>query len=468
MPEIRRKDMSHMKVTLIKVLKKAARRDKIRMHMPGTKGRPLGFLGGVFKYDFTEISGLDNLCDPEGIIQDAQSRMASDIGAERVMYLVNGSSTGVLAMLGQFKGQTVLMVRDFHMSAANAIDLFDISPVFVYPKVSGVSAVVMPEQIEAALKENEHIKAVYLTYPNYYGFCTDLKAITAIAHRHHIPVIVDAAHAACFAYSTLLPDSPAESGADAWVVSTHKTLPAMNQSAYLALGDSPYLSAESLKAAVNQIQTTSPSYPMMASIEFAHQYMMRNSKKRVRRLADAVARYSDKIDALEGFFVVQGETDSVHDPLKWVIDYQKTGLSHDEIKHAMMARGLYAEAVDTRCILLLLSAVDTPGHIRRVYHILKRIKTKAPKVVYESVTLPKLTWQKPAFSDVIWIPAKQAEGYVAARNIAVYPPGIPLAVKGERLNAEAVAALSNALKNGLSVVGPTDGAVCVYAKSDTN
>ena len=457
-----------MKNTLISAIKWAVKQDKIRMHMPGAKGRSLGFLGGIFKYDFTEIDGLDNLCDPGGIIRDAQNRMAEDINAGAVMYLVNGSSTGVLAMLSLFKSKRVLMARDFHMSAANAIDLFDISPVFIYPEQSGVSAVVTAEQVQHTLEVSTDIAAVYLTYPNYYGFCPDLKAIASITHRFKIPFIVDAAHAACFPYSEMLPESPAASGVDAWVVSTHKTLPALNQSAYLAVGKNGMLKSDVFKAAVNQIQTTSPSYPLLASIEFAHHYMMKKGSKRIRKLVQSIARYSEKIEKISGFNVIKGMADAVHDPLKWVIDYQQTGLSHDEVRAEMLKRGLHAEAVDAQCVLLLISPVDPPARIRSVYRVLKSIKIKKPIIPIEPEMRPRLVRQPAQNLDTEWILFEQAEGRTAAQNIAVYPPGIPLAIKGDRMNAEAVTALKNAVNNGLPVVGLKNGKVLVYVKDHTH
>jgi len=453
-----------MKSKLQTALKNAKKRDKTRLHMPGAKGKSLGFLNGIFKYDFTEIEGLDNLFDPKEILAISQREMAEAIGAKAAYYTVGGSSSGVLALLSLFCEKKVLMARDFHLSAAHAIDLFRIEPIFIYPKNAGPAGVISADQVKDALASDDDIAAIYLTYPNYYGFCVDLLAITALAHQKRIPVIVDAAHAACFPYSSLLPLSPANAGADAWVTSTHKTLPALNQSGYIAVNRQSLISEEDVKEALNMCVTTSPSYPIMASIDFAKDYMSKRGKKRIEKLFYAIVKYSKKIDDLAGFTVVkQVKRNEAKDVLKWVIDYQKSGLTAKTIKQALNRKGIYAEAVDPHTMLFLLSAVDTKSALKKVYKVLKKLPiSSSSQQTAASYQLIPAEFKAISGKETAWIALENSQGKVAAKAVAVYPPGVPAVLKGQALNADLVLSLKTAKDEGLSVVGMKENFIKVY------
>mgnify|MGYP001766111441 CR=1 FL=1 len=433
--------------------------------MPGAKGRSFGFLKGIFRYDFTEIAGLDNLFEPKEILEKSQSEMAADIGAEKVLYTVNGSSSGVLTLLSLFRGKKVLFARDFHLSAAHAIELFDITPVFVYPETPVISSVVNKAAVKTALEQNPDIAAIYITYPNYYGFCADLSGIVKLAHQKRIPVVVDAAHSACFPYSEFLPASPAESGADAWVVSTHKTLPAMNQSAYVAVGKKSRLSAENIKEALNHFVTTSPSYPIMASIDFAKDYMAKKGKRRIEKLFYAIVKYSKKIDELYGFTVVkQVDKGEPKDVLKWAIDYRASGLSAADVQKALHKRRIYAEAVDPHYILFLLSPALHRKALKKAYRALKKMEpTGNPREMKPTYALEKCEWGAPASQETVWADLSACEGKIAAKPVAIYPPGVPAVLKGQILTRELISGIQRAKAEGLSVVGMKDGLIKVYA-----
>jgi len=455
-----------MKPNMVCLLNKAKRKDKTRMHMPGAKGRHLGFLKGIFKYDFTEIDGLDNLYAPEGMIKTSQKELAADIDADSVMYLVNGSSTGVLAMLSLFSGKRVLMARDFHMSAANAISLFKIDPVFVYPKNEKISTVINAERVKAALQTNSGISAIYLTYPNYFGFCANLKEIVSVAHEKHIPVIVDAAHSACFGYSNALPMSPAQAGADAWVVSTHKTLPAMNQSAYLAIGAYSLVSADRLKASINQIQTTSPSYPILASIDFAKDYMRKKGAKQIEPLVHMIHEASRKIDGMAGFKVLhECEYHVPKDPMKWVVDYYESGLSLLTLKAVLKKHGVFPEMMNEQYVLFLVSPTNTKRDIKKVLSAFKKITPNKNKKSIERVEkTPRMDDKIPLSKIRILVDLNEATGMIAAHPVAVYPPGVPIILEGNVLNSDVVDYLKGVKQNGQSVVGMKGNRLWVFGK----
>ena len=453
-----------MNYKIVKALKKAAKNDKFRLHMPGAKGRRLGFLKGFFKYDFTEIEGLDNLFEPEGLLEQSQVEMAQDIGAKKVYYTVGGSSSGVLALLSLFRGKKVIMARDFHLSAAHAIELFDIQPEFIYPKTDTVSGVINFSAVKDILEKKPDIVAIYLTYPNYYGFCVDLKAIITLAHKRKIPVIMDAAHSACFPYSDLLPSSPAVVGVDAWVVSTHKTLPAMNQSAYVAIGKKSLISPDYIKEALNHFVTTSPSYPIMASIDFAKDYMKKKGKQRIEKLFYTIVQYSKKIDALHGFAVVkQADKNESKDILKWVIDYRNSGLSAEAIKKALHRKRIYAETVDPQYMLFLLSPADRKKSLKKVYRVLKKLQqSNKAKDTNSTYHIEKTVWGNTEERQTVWMDLSKSAGKTAAKAVAVYPPGVPAILKGEILTDKVIEQMNRARNEGLSVVGLKEALIKVY------
>lgn len=453
---------------LLKELNNAKRKSKVRMHMPGSKGKRLGFIGNVFKYDFTEVSRLDNLYNPKGVIEKSQKSLAENIGAKEVFFLVGGSSCGVLSLLSLFKDSEVLMARDFHISAANAIELFNINPVYIYPGKANknIDGVVSKEQIKQALEKNKSIKAVYLTYPNYYGYCSDIAGISKITHEKGVPLILDAAHSACFPYSDLLPDSPAKTGADAWVVSTHKTLPAMNQSAYIGIKKEGLIPTEKVKEKINIFQTTSPSYPILASIDFSDNYMIKLGRRRIEKLFSAVELISKKIDAHKEFEVIKTEKSlKKKDFMKLAIDYSRTGFCASEIAEYLEGEGVYAEAVDTKYILLLLSPVDNKRDLNKVYKALEKVKAKRPlKKEFNAYNIPKTIQAKRVEKEIDLKNIKETSSYISAGVVSVYPPGVPVLIKGDLITSEIIEYIEEALDNDLSVVGVFDNKMRVYTK----
>jgi arginine/lysine/ornithine decarboxylase len=456
------------KISFQKNLKKYVRKDKIRMHMPGSKGKHLGFLNGVFKYDFTEISGMDNLYSPQGIIQDYQDEFADHIEAEKVFFLVNGSSSGVLSLLSLFSGKKVLMGRDFHISAGNAITLFNITPIYVYPdimKETGIVGVISYSQVKKALLEEPDITAIYLTYPNYYGFCADIKKIGALAHENNIPIILDAAHSACFPYNEKMPTAPSKLGVDAWVTSMHKTLPSLNQAAYLAIGRSSLISHKVIKERINIFQTTSPSYLIMASIDCAFRYMMGKGKNKLENLISSVYKIEDKIDALNSFSVVKTYANVEKDPLKLVVDYTSCAFSRQDILNKFHKRGIYFEFIDTKFILFLLSPITSNRDLASVFKTLKALDKvkKTPNINYYPNDIPKAL-KGEIINKTIMIDFSEAIGYTCAQPIGVYPPGTPVVLKGDIITKQVVDYIRKALKANLGTIGIDKRRVLVYTK----
>ena len=225
---------------LIERLKKYRRLDMYPFHMPGHKraeGIKLSF-PDPFSVDITEIDGFDNLHHPEGILKDSMEWASSLYGSDRTWYLVNGSTCGLLSAISAAvsHGGKILVSRNCHKAVYHGIYLNHLEAVYVYPQPVpglGIQGGILPEDVENALKNDPDIQAVLIVSPTYDGIVSDVEAIAKIVHKAGLPLIVDEAHGAHFAYGDAFPKSALELGADAVIQSVHKTLPSLTQTALL-------------------------------------------------------------------------------------------------------------------------------------------------------------------------------------------------------------------------------------------
>ncbi len=281
--------MNQENIPLWNQLQKHASHQPLSFHVPGHKN---GFLAGgegadyfkhILKLDATELSGLDDLHSPEGVILEAQELLAGLHGVSKSFFLVNGSTAGNLAMVlsAAEEKETVLVQRNCHKSILNGITLAKAKPVFLAPEFNeewGVAGGVALETVKEAIRQYPDAKAIILTYPNYYGMVYDLENIIQCAHDHGIPVLVDEAHGAHLIGGSHFPASAVQLQADLTVQSAHKTLPAMTMGAYLHF-NSRFIKEEKVSNYLGILQSSSPSYPIMASLDLARAYLASFSKK---------------------------------------------------------------------------------------------------------------------------------------------------------------------------------------------
>ena len=228
-----------------------------------------------FDIDITEINGFDDLHHPEGIIKAAMENASDFFGTRATFFLVNGSSCGILSAITAVTniGDTIILGRNCHKSAYNAVQLRDLNVEYVYPEIVegfNISGGYKPEEIEQkfveAEKKNIKVKAVVITSPTYEGIVSDIKKIAEIVHGHNSILIVDEAHGAHMILSDEFPTSAYKLGADIVIESAHKTLPAMTQTAFLHVqGDK--VSVKDVQRMLSVYQSSSPSYVLMSSLD---------------------------------------------------------------------------------------------------------------------------------------------------------------------------------------------------------
>jgi len=308
------------------------------MHMPGHK-RNTGLLppGIPYDIDITEIHGFDDLHDPCGILRETAELAAGLYGSSRAFLLVNGSTVGILAAIGAHttRGDKILATTNCHRSVRNAAALFGLDPVYMTPetdKMSGIALSISPEAVDLALENTPDIKLAVITSPSYEGVISDIRAIADIAHKRNIPLLVDSAHGAHLGFSPGFPDSAVHAGADVVVMSLHKTLPALTQCSLLHIcGD---LSNAGEKARLlSVLQTSSPSYVLMASIDYCLRLLASDKDKLFYDYEQNLSRFSEDIRTLKTLYVLcHGSAHPcpdffAFDPGKLVIVTNNTALS---------------------------------------------------------------------------------------------------------------------------------------------
>lgn len=439
----------------------------VSFHVPGHKyGKLLSdeanpFFQEILKLDATEISGLDDLHSPEGIIADAQLLLAEYYGAKKSFFLVNGSTVGSLAMMmAAIKENDVVFVqRNCHKSIMNGIALTKSLPVFLQPEYNlewGVAGCVALQTVEEAIATYPKVKVIILTYPNYYGMVNELASIIEVAHEKGIIVLIDEAHGAHFAAGSPFPTSAVHLGADGVVQSAHKTLPAMTMGAYLHV-NGELLDVNEVGKYLSILQSSSPSYPIMASLDLARHYLATFTSEDLHYTIETVNRFRDALQQVQGIRVLSYNTFE-GDPLKITIQPQ-SAMSGFELQSALESKGIFSELADPYNVLLVFPLLKAEV----VYPIEKTITALSSIMENEKVLDDKLiksTFQKPKISQLkiplhrqalqsrLRIELDDAIGEICAQMVIPYPPGIPLLFPGEMIEQSDIDIIKFLVKAG--------------------
>ncbi|MGI8502338.1 MAG: aminotransferase class I/II-fold pyridoxal phosphate-dependent enzyme, partial [Hassallia sp.] len=304
---------------LLDALKAHAAHPHAAFYTPGHKRgvgispRLTDLLGeAVFRADLTELSELDNLFVPQGVIQQAQLLAAEAFGASQTWFLVNGSTCGIeaaiLATCGM--GDKIILPRNVHSSVVAGLILSGAMPIFVNPEydlVLDIAHSITPASVQAALKQHPDAKAVMIVYPTYYGVCGDVEAIASLVHQYNIPLLVDEAHGAHFAFHHQLPIPALAAGADLSVQSIHKTLGAMTQASMLHIRGNR-VNSDRLNKALQLVQSTSPSYILLASLDAARQQMALHGKELMSRTLQLADEARTRISQIPGLSILRFPT----------------------------------------------------------------------------------------------------------------------------------------------------------------
>lgn len=467
------------KTSLLKKLEAYGDSDAYPFHMPGHKRRTdLGItsLPNPFSVDITEIDGFDDLHDPEGILKESMEHAAHVYGSDRTYYLVNGSTCGILsALCGTVRGGSqVIMARNSHKAAYHAVFLNKLEPVYIYPdylEAFGIQGGIAPESVEAALIKCENAEAVFITSPTYEGIVSDVEAISKIAHRYEVPLIVDEAHGAHFSFGRngAFPESALQCGADIVIQSLHKTLPSLTQTAVLHIKSKLVRTAQ-IEQYLRIFQSSSPSYVLLASIENCIRYMERDGAERLRGFGADMVEWRRGCGELRNLEILSDEIIGGHhvknlDKTKLVVRAKHAEATGTEL--AKLLRNKYHLEPEMSChgyVLLMTSLMDTKEGLKRLRKALLEIDGELERDIKRICSKKTvLTWIQNAercmgIAEAVSAPSEYldlplAAGRISSEFITVYPPGIPALVPGERITEDAVAMLTYHLEAGLTVEG---------------
>lgn len=312
------------------------------MHMPGHK-RNTGLLSSVLPYDIdiTEICGFDDLHDPHGVLLETAELAASLYGSDKAFMLVGGSTVGILAAIGAHttRGDSILIAGKCHRSVLNAASLFGLTPISIVPKTdeaSGVDLSIDPSDVESALNQHTGISLVVATSPSYEGIVNDINAIADAAHKRGIPLLVDSAHGAHLGFSQYFPTGAVRAGADIVVMSLHKTLPALTQCSLLHVSGK-LAAPEEIARLLSVLQTSSPSYVLMASIDNCLRFLASGADRLFREYEKNLERFDKEIASLKNLFVLFRGSGKINpcifafDPGKLVLVTKNTAITGFEL-----------------------------------------------------------------------------------------------------------------------------------------
>lgn len=419
--------------------------------MPGHKGM-------LNELDVTEVPGTDNLHSPAGAILESETLCAKALGGRDAFFVVNGSTACNMSMLflAGF-GKRVLLGRSCHKSAINAIALSGQETVPIFPNDDGIYT---SESIEKALSETP-CDAVFITSPSYRGTVSPIEEIASICKKHGAMLIVDSAHGAHFAFSDRLPPIPSQ--ADLWCISSHKTLAALTQTAVLLTGESFTASRSSVQRILNVVQSTSPSYELMLSIEKSILDPL-DWDKHIDRIEGVIER----LEKLEGIKVLGSRDKNLQDITR--LNISAAGLTGHKFGYELEQRGVYPEMADAECITLitapsdkdewydmLIDAIESLGLDER-----NRISVLSSSSIYSEYMGETVMNVRDALTGSMeYVDFADAEGRVSAQAVGCYPPGSAILFPGERILPRAVRFLLHEEKCGADLFGLIDRKIAV-------
>ncbi|MGI9860959.1 aminotransferase class V-fold PLP-dependent enzyme [Moorella naiadis] len=403
-------------------------------------------LGPALALDQTEVPGLDNLAHPSGAIAAAQERAARFYGAARTFFLVNGASVGLMAVILATcrPGDEVLLPRYAHRAVFNALILSGARPVYLetpWLEAPGLPLGVPPASLAAALQGHPGARLLLLVHPTYEGIVPRTGELVALAHDRGLPVLVDAAHGAHFGLDPALPLSPLDLGADFVVQSTHKTMGALTQAAMLHLREED--PAAGVAAALNLLQTTSPSYILMASLDLARLLAEERGRQDWGRAVARALTVRERL-AQAGLppltaTAVTGPAASGLDVTRLVLPVTALALGSGQAAAAALRRaGQEVELAGAGYVLFIITPGDGEEKIgalltallslpRPAGGVISGRKFAPPAEIPEVALTPREAWLAPHRE----LPLKEAAGRIAAELIAPCPPGIALVAPGE-------------------------------------
>ncbi|WP_413173857.1 aminotransferase class I/II-fold pyridoxal phosphate-dependent enzyme [Anabaena azotica] len=431
----------------------------------------------VFRADLTELAELDNLFTPENAILAAQELAAAAFGAEKTWFLVNGSTCGIeaaiLATCGM--GDKIILPRNVHSSVISGLILSGAMPIFIHPEYDkdlDIAHSITPEDLKTTLAKHPDAKAVLVVYPTYDGVCGDLSAIAQITHQYHIPLLVDEAHGAHFAFHPHLPASALTVGADLTVQSIHKTLGAMTQASMLHIQGNR-IDIDRLNKSLQLVQSTSPSFILLASLDAARQQMAINGEWLMFQTLQLAEAARNEISQIPGLSVLEipptpllkgGFFDL--DQTRLTVNVSKLGLTGFEAEDILNEMGVTPEFSSLQNLTFIISLGNNWADINALVQSLQNLaripqltsqykicKYRNDAIITRNMCISP---REAFFANSEILPLEITEDRICAEIVCPYPPGIPILMPGEIITKSAVEYLLQIQSLGGFITGCMD------------
>ncbi len=421
--------------------------------------------------DVNSMKPLDNLCHPISVIRQAEELAAEAFGAAHAFLMVGGTTSAVQSMILSVakRGDKIILPRNVHRSVMGAMVLCGAVPVYVNPECDdrlGIPLGMKLEAVEKAILENPDAKAVLVNNPTYYGICSDLRGIVALAHSHGMLCLADEAHGTHFYFGEGLPVSAMAAGADLAAVSMHKSGGSLTQSSFLLIG--PAVQEGHVRQIINLTQTTSGSYLLLSSLDISRRNLALRGKEEFRRVVELAQYARREINSIGGYYAFAQELcngDSVYDfdVTKLSVNTLDVGLAGIEVYDLLRDEyDIQIEFGDLGNILAYLSIGGRPQEGERLVSALAEIRRRFGRsrsnLMEQEYIDPEVAAspQEAFYAEKESLPIEDTVGRVCSEFVMCYPPGIPILAPGERITRQILDYILYAKEKGCSLTGPED------------
>ncbi|MFD1928040.1 aminotransferase class I/II-fold pyridoxal phosphate-dependent enzyme [Sporosarcina siberiensis] len=472
--------LSQQKAPIMEALTRYKSKRVVPFDVPGHKrGRGnkelTDFLGEeCLTMDVNSMKPLDNLCHPVSVIAEAEVLAAEAFGAKHAFFMVNGTTSAVQAMIMTAckSGEKIIMPRNVHRSAINSLIISGAIPIYVNPGVDkdlGIPLGMSLSDVKRAIEENLDAKAILINNPTYYGICSNMKAITDLAHLHGMLVLVDEAHGTHFYFGKDLPASAMSVGADMASVSMHKSGGSLTQSSFLLINNN--VSVGYTRQIINLTQTTSGSYLLLSSLDISRKNLALNGEEIFQKVSDMAQYTRDEINKINGYYafskeLLNGDTIFDFDVTKLSVHTLDIGLAGVEVYDILRDEyDIQIEFGDLGNLLAYISVGDRHRDLERLVAALAEIKRRYGKekngLFDQEYINPEvvMTPQEAFYSPKDRLPISESAGNVSSEFVMCYPPGIPIVAPGERITEEILAYIEYCKEKGCFLTGTEDNQI---------
>lgn len=469
--------LDQRRMPILEALNQMKKERLVPFDVPGHKrgkGNPelTAFLGETcLKVDVNSMKLLDNLCHPVSVIREAEQLAAEAFGAAQAFFMVNGTTSAVQSMVLSTckRGEKIILPRNVHRSVINALILGGAIPVYVNPEIDqklGISLGMTYSGVLEAIRANPDAKAILINNPTYYGICSDIQAITELAHQHGIFVLVDEAHGTHFYFGENLPINAMKAGADMASVSMHKSGGSLTQSSFLLVGKN--INEAYVRQIINLTQTTSGSYLLLSSLDISRKNLALNGPEIFKKVSEMAQYARDEINEIGDYYAYSRELinkDTIYDfdSTKLSINTLNLGLAGIEVYNLLRDEyDIQTEFGDVSNLLAYISVGDSQKNLERLVSSLAEIrrlykKEQADMIEYEYINPEVVIGPQEAFyGEKMALPINDTVGLICSEFVMCYPPGIPILAPGERVTAEILRMVNYMKEKGSFMTGPED------------